>query len=191
MKIAQGRHHGTAPEASGRVRGALTDGAPRVFEAPIDPRRGDNPATGQEICPGFSLHHDGQVSELAWRQTPEYGLLITTDQFSGSYLSLAVALDSDAVARFAPGLGVRARIMADASRPLVMFLRLNLETEVGTDVLHEAMIIEDGEREAVFDLDAAQGSSGRMRSAWLDVIFADPRMVEIRIGGLEVDLVPQ
>jgi len=86
---------------------------------------------------------------------------------------------------------LRVRILVDASRPLAMFLRLNLETAGGSEVLHEAMIAEDGEREAVFDLDAAKSSSGRVLSAWLDITFADPSMVEIRIGGLEIDLAPQ
>ena len=60
----ESRRRAAETGASGRVRRTLAAGAHRVFEAPLDQRRGDNPVTGQEICTGLSLHHDAHDATL-------------------------------------------------------------------------------------------------------------------------------
>jgi len=83
VKIVESRRRAAETGASGRVRRTLAAGAHRVFEAPLDQRRGDNPVTGQEICTGLSLHHDAHDATLTWQQTPDHSLLLTIHQFSG------------------------------------------------------------------------------------------------------------
>ncbi len=161
-----------------------------VFSMPIKPAGDDDPEPGAAICQGLTLHHDAGERRLAWRQTAAKALAFTVYQFSGSYLSLAAALDDGAAAGLGPGRCVNVALGLRLSRPLSMFLRLNVETATGRHVLHQALVAAEGRRDAGFDLDGMEDGAGKVRAAWLDIIFSDPRMTEIRIDGIGIEIVP-
>ena len=66
---------------------------------------------------------------------------------------------------------------------MTTFVRLNLNDRHKKKVLHEVVVVNAGERDAVFDLD---GVGSDWTSAWVDLIFSHPRMSEIRVAGLRL-----
>ena len=139
------------------------------------------PQPGAALGRGLALHHDA-ATHLSGIAARDGGLVLTIYQFEGSYLSLAVTLPEAMIGHLRPGRRLKVEIDAQVSRPLTTFLRLNLDASARRQELHEVVVLDTGARSGRFDLDAAGETPPA--SAWLDVVFARPRMVEIRLSAL-------
>ena len=142
----------------------------------------EQPEAGSRIGEGVSLFHDGEAAPITVRERRP-GVQISTDHFDGAYLSLAFDLRKEICARLRPGWRLVVSVSAELSRPLTTFLRLNLSYPHDSETLHELVVLDQGERSVVFDLDRLRGVPD---VAWLDVLFHHPSNVEIRLADLSV-----
>lgn len=141
--------------------------------------------SGERVCDGLSLYHDAQSPLFYWVQTYNRALQITCFQFSGSYISLAFALDA-----IAPDVERAGRatvsIGCNASRPLTVFVRLNIVSDGLQQTLHETVVVDRGLRSTNFDLSGLPNAAGEISNLWVDVIFTEPSMTELVITELQV-----
>lgn len=171
---------------------------PVAFRRALVPGGVVDPASGSAIGPDLSLFHDGAPAVLAWRQRPDPGagwgaqrLGLVVYQFTGSFLSLVVGVPPDLAARARSGMGIELGFSAQATRPITLYLRLNIDDGAHRATLHDTVLVLQGTRRVVFDLtSAAEALRGRPR-IWLDLIFAEPAMAEIELGRLRLRLVRQ
>lgn len=150
----------------------------------------DNPVTGYQISERISLYHDDPgTGYFACTIGARPRLRLTAYQFDGSYLSLAVALRTADLQKASPGSAVVAHIEGVSSRPITVFLRLNLRTVEASGALYETLISARDPLEARFDLVGAGLPLDALEAFWLDIIFAEPEMWEIDIDRLSVRVV--
>lgn len=144
------------------------------------------PSSGSVICDRLSIFHDASDGLFYWTQTSGLTLDFTCYQFSGSYLSLALALQ-DATRAEVERCGT-ALVSLDciSSRPLTTFVRLNVVAEGFQQTLHETVVIDRGNRSVAFDLDGMPNAAGTIGNLWVDVIFTEPRMSEISISDFSI-----
>ena len=142
----------------------------------------EGPATGSRLGPAATLHHDADAPALGLAMRPG-GLRITTYQFAGTYLSLALDLPVQIRDALAPGCRLTVDLDATASRRLTVFLRLNLQGPRGMSVLHELAVLRQGTRRVRFDIPA---DFEPVDAAWLDIILSHPRMSEAVLSGVHV-----
>ncbi len=155
---------------------------PQPWAAPLARSGVVVPATGSEICPGVTLHHDAPGAALTLRQIAARGaadpapfaLALDCLDFPGSFLSLALALPE------AAQRGLRSRhllrVTADLAmeRPVEVFARLNLRHGPN----HEQLVqqLRPGRIEVEFDLSGTRMNERRVEAMWLDLIFESPAM---------------
>ena len=158
-----------------------------VFTRSLPQARSDQPDSGSLICDGLTLYHDADAGRYSWQQTPDNKLKLTIYQFQGSYISLAIGIDEHAVRAMRHGgfLSVTQNVLS--TRPLASFLRLNVQIDGRHEKMHQTFIVDRGDRTTCFDLDGLPGEFGPIDDAWLDLIFADPQMVEIVLTSLSID----
>lgn len=168
-----------------------------IFAAPLAVRRGANPQSGSEICPGLRLFHDaGPGAVFSWSQTlgafarpaADPGLRLTVYDFPGSFVSIVAEVPAEAASALGPGRKVGVEIEATPLRPLTCFLRLNLTGDSARETLHETLVLATGTREVDFDLDGLEIGAGACRAAWLDIILHAPRMCRIDIARLVLSI---
>lgn len=163
---------------------------PDVFCRALQTRRVDQPDAGSQICNGLTLYHDAGGGLYSWHQTPDCALKLTVYQFDGSYLSLAIGIAEDVISDMRRQGYLCVSKTVTASRPIAAFLRLNVVTDGRHQQMHQTLIIDRGQRTTSFDLDGLPGEFGPIENAWLDLIFADPQMVEVTLAALKIDAAP-
>lgn len=164
-------------------------GRPGGVLEPDSARRFEHPGSGTELAPGLSLFHDAQSGEYSVTQQSPLAWRFTIYQFDGTYLSLAQSVD-DAADFVRHGVcGLDFRLTANASRPLPAHLRLNLKGAEREEMLYDGFVIDHGPRTAHFDLHGADLPGLRLHSAWIDVIFSQPQMVEFDLIDIAVEAV--
>lgn len=161
-----------------------------VFALPLALKRSDQPASGSQICDGLTLYHDASDGLFAWQQTASQAFKLTVYQFHGSYLSLAIGIADGVISDMRRQGYLRVTKDVSASRPIAAFLRLNVLTDGRHQQMHQTLIVDRGQRSTSFDLDGLPGEFGPIDNAWLDLIFADPQMVEITLAALAIDAAP-
>ena len=169
----------TALVTSGNIASGVLEG---VITGLASDWRLDEPASGTVVVPGVTLFHDAAGGNFVV-QRRERDLAFTIYQFPGTYMSVAVDVPAPFRARLRPGWRFTVGLAAEASRSTTTFVRLNLSDRHNKKVLHEVVVVDTGERGAVFDLD---GVGSDWSSAWVDLIFSHPRMSEIRVSGLRL-----
>jgi hypothetical protein len=146
-------------------------------------------ASGARLCRHVELHHDGDAGAIRCAGLPGPALSLSCGAFGGSYLSLAVEVPEALATRFGPGKVLRLHLDVNASRPITAFLRLNIGSADGHEVLYETLVVHRGGRTAAFDLDGMRLPFDGRLHAWADVIFARPGNAEIAIPELRLRLV--
>lgn len=146
-------------------------------------------ASGTRLCHGVDLYHDGDAGGIGHATGPDGRPTLDCEAFNGSYLSLVAAVPPELAARFKPGQVLRLELVAEPSRPLVTYLRFNVESPDGHETFHETLITHQGARKADFDLDGIRlPFDGRFRG-WIDIIFAQPADSRIALAELEIRLI--
>ncbi len=144
-----------------------------------------DPASGSSVLPGTKVYHDAEHRNSLLR-LGDGGIALSVYQFSGTYLSLAMDIPGQMQGRLRPGYRLAIDIDGSASRPQTIFARLNAQTADDKIVLHEALVLSQGARRVDFDLETLPGQG--VDAAWVDIIFSRPRMVDIRLQRVQMEL---
>lgn len=171
------------------VRNAGPSATLGVFALDLDPNRADQPASGSQICEGLTLYNDAASGLFSWQQTADKTLKLTVYQFEGSYISLAIGMGEEKIGEMCRSGLLEVKAEIESTRPIAAFLRLNVQIDGEARQMHQTFIVDHGLRKTVFDLDGLPGNSGDFENAWLDLIFADPRMIEITVSLLAIGAV--
>ncbi|MBU3030329.1 hypothetical protein KNW02_09375 [Paracoccus sp. XHP0099] len=166
---------------------------PLIVRGRIRPGAAVAPQNGQHLGDEVALYHDCPHQALILRQVPNrraadlapYALTLEMMGFSGSYLSLALALPAD----LNPDLGRHHVIRLDATlhseRSIVVYGRLNIAQGPNTEtILRQLGHPIDGRecrRTVEFDLGFAELSQRPVDKVWLDLIFEAPRMNAVTV----------
>ena len=170
---------------------------PPVLVEALTPSIWVNPDAGLRPARGLSVYHDSHSGAFTLGQRPNraaglsrFELFYESYEFGGGYLSLAIAIPDD-LRRPKAGEVLRCVIDCAASRKIKTFFRLNIASARQTDVLHDDGVL--GEGVSVFDFDLAYAAfePGENDQVWLDIIFDRPRMVEISLRDLRLELWPR
>lgn len=157
---------------------------PARVEPPRGHQRYDNPGSGTAIEERITLFHDAGDARFAIVLADAPRIRLTTYQFDGSYISLAVGLRKSDLRHARPGGGLTMDLDATATRPIPMFARLNLRTPEKTETLYETVLLHRTGHELRFPMDAAQIQFSQLEAGWMDLIFSNPQMSEIDIQDL-------
>jgi hypothetical protein len=146
-------------------------------------------AATENLCPGLELFHDASSEATGPAGSANGEIALALTGFDGSYVSLAATPDAGTLAALGPGRLLRIEMLAKASRPIVCYLRLNLEFEEDSLILHETIMVETGLRRVDFDLAAATEPYADDTRAWVDIIFSDPAGRILTISDLRLKVV--
>ena len=156
--------------------------------AKITPRRFDEPASGTQISDRITLFHDADDGNFACVVGHDPFVRLTLYQFSGTYLSLAVALRKSDLRQARPGTELQLSMPARLTRPMTIFARLNLRTPEQTETLYETLVLYEHRPDIRFPLDGVRVPHDQIEAGWVDVIFSDPAMAEVNLASLDVSV---
>lgn len=161
---------------------------PRLLRGGIHPPAIAAPGNGQRLGEDAALWHDCPHRALILRQSarPQPGrgachaVQIEMLGFSGSFLSLALTLPTEALDTLGPDRILHVDVVMDAERPITIYARINLRQGPNTETmlrqLGDPVAGQGARRRAEFDLAYADLGHRPVESAWLDLIFEQPRM---------------
>ena len=120
-----------------------------------------------------------------------FGLLMDVYRFDGSYLSLVLTPPCEAVSELNRNhyFSLRARI--EREQPIEIYARLNIQHGPNTEQIVRQMDIRDDAGLAEFDLAYSNINEKRVEKAWIDVIFDNPAMNQIRLSDMTLTRAPR
>ena len=168
---------------------------PEPWSVPVTPSAIEPFASGASFGAQAKLFHDCRMGTCSVRQLgvsdgpARFALNVETHEFDGDFLSIAIDLPEEAVAKLTRDRLLRVSARCDGERP-AMFARLNLRS--GPNVEHLVQRLDDGPNTHL-DLDLAEVNCAQdcVTSAWVDVIFETPRVNRIRVDDLTFTLRPR
>lgn len=175
--------------AFSRPPGTRWSWRPPLWRGPVTPKGAAGLQNGDVIGPGMKVFHDCSVSELTLRQIRNsreedlaaFGLQMDVLGFDGSFLSIVIDLPADA----ADGLRKRDIIQMQSlivtERRTTVFARLNIKCGPNTEQLVQEIPLQDHNAVVDFDLAFADIVENRIDGMWLDLIFEEPAMNQLRI----------
>jgi hypothetical protein len=165
---------------------------PTLWRGPISPKGASGVLSGDYISDDIKVFHDCAVSELTLRQirnTREgdlapFGLQMDVLGFDGSFLSVVIDLPDDAMDGLRKRDIIRVQGLIRTERPATVFARLNIKCGPNTENLVQELPLKERDVSVDFDLAYADLNENRIESMWLDLIFEDPAMNQLRIRDL-------
>lgn len=165
---------------------------PTLWRGPITPKGASGVGNGDYVSDDIKVFHDCSVSELTLRQirnTREgdlapFGLQMDVLGFDGSFLSVAIDLPRDATDGLRKRDIIRVHGLIRTERPATVFARLNIKCGPNTAQLVQELPLQDRDVNVDFDLAYADLNENRIEGIWLDLIFEDPAMNQLRIRDL-------
>lgn len=165
---------------------------PSYWRGPMTPKGAVGLGNGDVIGPGIKVFHDCSESELTFRQIRNrheddltaFGLQMDVLGFDGSFLSIVVDLPDDAADGLRKRDIVSVQMRISAERPAPLFARLNIRCGPNTEQLVQEVALDKPDASVDFDLAYADVSENRIEAMWLDLIFDDPTMNQLRIRDL-------
>jgi hypothetical protein len=162
---------------------------PTLWRGPIVPKGYAGVGNGDYISDDIKVFHDCSHSELTLRQirnTRErdlapFGLQMDVLGFDGSFLSVVIDLPDDAADGLRKRDIIRVHGLISTERPATVFARLNIKCGPNTEELVQELPLRDREVTVDFDLAYADLNENRIDGMWLDLIFEDPAMNQLRI----------
>ncbi|MEO1550831.1 MAG: DUF6478 family protein [Pseudomonadota bacterium] len=136
---------------------------------------------GHVLAPRFALHHDGRSDP---KVAHDGALILSTESFDGTYLSLTLTLGKEAATSLARHHLIHLHLTARQSVQRPIFARLSAESGPNTDVLTEELPGEGPEHSQCWDLFHTGFDALRPGKIWIDVIFAPPPEAQIQIKRL-------
>lgn len=165
---------------------------PALWRGPIAPKGAAGVENGAHVSSDIKVFHDCSVSELTLRQirnTREqdlapFGLQMDVLGFDGSFLSVVIDLPADAADGLRKRDIIRVQGLIGTERPATVFARLNVKCGPNTEQLVHELPLDDSAMSVDFDLAYADLNENRIDGMWLDLIFEDPAMNQLRIRDL-------
>lgn len=166
---------------------------PAILRGRITPGSHAAPDSGLLLGEDMALFHDCPHRALILRQlrNPKatdlapYGLVLEVMGFSGSYLSLSVALPDDLGRSLAGHHILRLDAILQADQPITVYGRLNIAQGPNTrEILRQLGDPVEGRcsRMAEFDMGAEGLGSQPIDRLWLDLIFEAPSMNAVTLS---------
>lgn len=161
---------------------------PEFLCARITPTGISAPQSGAELIGETRLWHDSDHPAIVARQIQnaratdlaQFGLRLETLGFTGSFLSLSIALPAAALAGLTRDYILRFETTIEAERPLEAYARLNIGNGPNTEEMlrhfGEIRSDEDNVHVAEYDLVLTEMNEKRLDRIWLDLIFEKPVM---------------
>lgn len=156
-------------------------------------------ASPHRLSDHATLFHDCARSEITLSQlrnddptvAAPFGLLMDVYRFDGSYLSLVLTPPCEAVSGLNRNhyFSLRARI--EREQPIEIYARLNIQHGPNTEQIVRQMDIRDDAGLAEFDLAYSNINEKRVEKAWIDVIFDNPAMNQIRLSDMTLTRAPR
>lgn len=165
---------------------------PALWRGPIAPKGAAGVENGAHVSSDIKVFHDCSVSELTLRQirnTREqdlapFGLQMDVLGFDGSFLSVVIDLPAEAADGLRKRDIIRVQGLIGTERPATVFARLNVKCGPNTEQLVQELPLADRDVSIDFDLAYADLNENRIDGMWLDLIFEDPAMNQLRICDL-------
>ena len=165
---------------------------PALWRGPIFPKGASGVENGAYVSEDIKVFHDCEVSELTFHQirnTREedlaaFGLKMDVLGFDGSFLSVVIDLPKDAADGLRKRDIIRVQGLIGTERPATVFARLNVKCGPNTEQLVQELPLKEREVNIDFDLAYADVNENRIDGMWLDLIFEDPAMNQLRIRDL-------
>lgn len=165
---------------------------PALWRGPIFPKGVAGVEDGAFVSDDIKVFHDCKVSELTFHQirnTREedlaaFGLKMDVLGFDGSFLSVVIDLPKDAADGLRKRDIIRVQGLIGTERPATVFARLNVKCGPNTEQLVQELPLKEREVNIDFDLAYADVNENRVDGMWLDLIFEDPAMNQLRIRDL-------
>ncbi len=179
----------TAREGADVPRPDAPEGAdltwrPVSFRVPLSVPGHAGVCSGTALGEGITLFHDCPTGEIVVRQhrqtaSPKVapqGISVETFHFSGSYLSLAIAMPPDAVRSLTREHLVTVAVRMTVSSPVEVYLRLNLRHGPNTTRITRQAPWGATDWCLHFDFGAAEFRPDRLTEVWFDLILDRPEM---------------
>lgn len=165
---------------------------PMLWRGPISPKGAAGVQNGDYVGSEIKVFHDCKFSELTLRQirnTREedlapFGLQMDVLGFEGSFLSVVIDLPPEAADGLRKRDIIRVQGLIVTERPATVFARLNIKCGPNTEQLVQELPLRDRDVIVDFDLAYADLNEHRIDGMWLDLIFEDPAMNQLRIRDL-------
>lgn len=165
---------------------------PALWRGPVTPKGAVGLKNADRVGPGMKVFHDCPRRELTVRQTRNtqeedlaaFGLQMDVLGFEGSFLSVVIDLPDDAADGLRKRDIMRVKAMLTAERQAPIFARLNIKCGPNTEQLVQELPLDTAEADVDFDMAFADVVENRIDTMWLDLIFDDPAMNQIRIRDL-------
>lgn len=162
---------------------------PALWRGPIFPNGFAGVGNGAHVSDDIKVFHDCTVSELTCRQIRNkreqdlaaFGLTMDVLGFDGSFLSVVIDLPADARDGIRKRDIIQVHGIIETERPATVFARLNVKCGPNTEQLVQELPLQDREVTVDFDLAYADVNENRVDGIWLDLIFEDPAMNQLRI----------
>lgn len=172
---------------------------PELWSGPVLPPGLAAVAPGTPFGAEARLFHDCGEGELTLRQfrttrasdLAPYGLGIEVFHFAGTFLSLALDLPEAGLRGLGAGHVLRLDVAVETERQTGMLARLNIRQGPNTEQMARDLPPGGAGATAEFDLAYAGMSERWVEAAWLDLIFAAPRMNRIVIRDLTLSRRPR
>lgn len=130
--------------------------------------------SGLLLSPGLAVFHDGGDQDVRLEASAD-GPVFDIAAGQISYLSVSATLPVTACAAIGPGRLLDVDVFAATTRPVPVYLRLNLETQPEPVILHDLIIASDVAHRVAFNFDAVAYPLDDARDgAWVDLIFSKP-----------------
>ena len=140
--------------------------------------------TGLILSEKVSLHHDADAHPPGVTQAAAGGVEITTPEFDGGFLSLALGMTRREVADIHNHDIIRLTVSLHVSQPLRCYARLTLLSGPNHEALPLEMAEVEGNHMVEWDLFFSNFDPLRGHDAWIDLIFENPIDATIRIDDL-------
>lgn len=148
---------------------------PSILGRRLTPAGLVEPISGAELTADVSLHHDMVPPRIVARQVARdpgrHDFAIDIWNVQGSFISLALALPSEQVARIGRNDLIRLDYAMELDQPCDVFARLNLAHGPNTEQVVRQLDLRKPQDALEFDVHYTAFDPTRAREIWIDLIF--------------------
>ena len=143
---------------------------------------------GQEV----SIFHDCELQEISMRQVRNtrrddlapFGFVMDIYNFEGTFFSVAIDFPDGVIANMSTRHIVLMETRIQSEKPLEIFGRLNVRHGPNVEHIVRPLFIDDNMAMIEFDLGYLRLNQKRIGQVWLDLIFSEPAMNQIKISDI-------
>lgn len=146
-----------------------------------------------------TLFHDCPLSEIAMRQirnvdmleVAPFGLNLEIFHFQGSYLSLVVEIPPASCADLRKRHLIHLGAVIEREQPITIYARINVKNGPNTEQILLTLPDDTPQTMVEFDLAYTQLNEKKAERMWVDLMFENPQMNEIKIRDLNFSRYPR